>query len=140
MVNAPVMRGLSEPAIWRRSIDHDVPDRNWFSTPNAVHTAEGKLSLLASIDRTSKFAFPQLFETAGTMAAAQFVRDLAAKPPQQAKRSKEEQHMEDQHITTLAVGGADTHKHLHVAAIVDGQDWHDRRKRRKSDDFDAEAA
>lgn len=30
--------------------------------------------------------------------------------------------MDDQHITDLVVGGVDTHKDLHVAAIVDGQD------------------
>ena len=41
-----------------------------------VRTAEGKLYLFVAIDRTSKFAFVQLVEKAGKMAAAQFLRDL----------------------------------------------------------------
>ena len=47
----------------------------------AVQTAEGKLYLFVGIDRTSKFAFTQLAEKAGTMDAAQFLRDLIAAVP-----------------------------------------------------------
>lgn len=46
-----------------------------------VQTTEGKLYLFVGIDRTSKFAFTQLFEKAGKMAAAQFLRDLIAAVP-----------------------------------------------------------
>jgi len=46
-----------------------------------VSTEEGKLSLLVAIDRTSKFAFARLVETAGKMETAQFLRDLAAAVP-----------------------------------------------------------
>jgi len=41
-----------------------------------VQTAEGRLYLFVGIDRTSKFAFTQLVDKAGKMAAAQFLRDL----------------------------------------------------------------
>jgi transposase InsO family protein len=41
-----------------------------------VSTAEGKLRLFVAIDRTSKFAFVRLVESAGKMEAAQFLRDL----------------------------------------------------------------
>jgi len=41
-----------------------------------VRTQEGKLYLFVAIDRTSKFAFVQLVEKAGKMAAAAFLRDL----------------------------------------------------------------
>lgn len=37
-----------------------------------VRTAEGKLDLFVAIDRTSKFAFAQLIERAGTRAASSF--------------------------------------------------------------------
>lgn len=46
-----------------------------------VSTEEGKLSLFVAIDRTSKFAFVRLVESAGKMEAAQFLRDLAAAVP-----------------------------------------------------------
>ena len=46
-----------------------------------LRTAEGKLYLFVAIDRTSKFAFAQLVEKAGKMAAAQFLRDLVAAVP-----------------------------------------------------------
>ena len=46
-----------------------------------VQTAEGKLYLFVGIDRTSKFAFTQLVEKAGKMAAARFLRDLIAAVP-----------------------------------------------------------
>jgi hypothetical protein len=46
-----------------------------------VQTAEGKLRLFVAIDRTSKFAYAQLHETAGKMAVAQFLRDLIAVVP-----------------------------------------------------------
>jgi hypothetical protein len=45
-----------------------------------VHTAEGKLYLLVAIDRTSKFAFAQLVEKAGKMAAAQLPRAICSPP------------------------------------------------------------
>jgi transposase InsO family protein len=41
-----------------------------------VRTEEGKLRLFVAIDRTSKFAFTRLVESAGKMEAAQFLRDL----------------------------------------------------------------
>jgi transposase InsO family protein len=41
-----------------------------------VSTEEGKLRLFVAIDRTSKFAFVRLVESAGKMEAAQFLRDL----------------------------------------------------------------
>ena len=41
-----------------------------------VQTAEGKLYLFVAIDRTSKFAYVELHEKAGKMAAAQFLRNL----------------------------------------------------------------
>jgi transposase len=41
-----------------------------------VSTAEGKLRLFVAIDRTSKFAFVRLVESAGKMEAAQFLHDL----------------------------------------------------------------
>ncbi|PHK93383.1 IS481 family transposase [Pseudoroseomonas rhizosphaerae] len=41
-----------------------------------VSTAEGKLRLFVAIDRTSKFVFVRLVESAGKMEAADFLRDL----------------------------------------------------------------
>ena len=41
-----------------------------------VSTAEGKLRLFVAIDRTSKFAFVRLVESASKMEAAQFLRDF----------------------------------------------------------------
>jgi transposase InsO family protein len=46
-----------------------------------VRTEEGKLRLFVAIDRTSKFAFVQLVESAGKMEAAQFLRDLIEAVP-----------------------------------------------------------
>jgi transposase-like protein len=46
-----------------------------------VQTAEGKLRLFVAIDRTSKFAYAQLHETAGKMVMVQFLRDLIAAVP-----------------------------------------------------------
>jgi len=46
-----------------------------------VSTEEGKLSLFVAIDRTSKFAFVRLVESAGKMEAAQFLRDLIEAVP-----------------------------------------------------------
>ncbi|KRB33000.1 hypothetical protein ASD99_19110, partial [Mesorhizobium sp. Root695] len=46
-----------------------------------VQTAEGKLYLFVAIDRTSKFAYVELHEKAGKMAAAQFLRNLIATLP-----------------------------------------------------------
>jgi RNA-directed DNA polymerase len=46
-----------------------------------VQTAEGKLYLFVAIDRTSKFAYVELHEKAGKMAAAQFLRNLIAAVP-----------------------------------------------------------
>jgi transposase-like protein len=46
-----------------------------------VRTAEGKLYLFVAIDRTSKFAFVELVESADMQAAARFLEDLAAAVP-----------------------------------------------------------
>lgn len=46
-----------------------------------VSTEERKLSLFVAIDRTSKFAFVRLVESAGKMEAAQFLRDLILAVP-----------------------------------------------------------
>src|ERR671921_484259 len=46
-----------------------------------VHTEEGRLYLFVAIDRTSKFAFARLVESAGKMEAAQFLRDLIEAVP-----------------------------------------------------------
>jgi transposase-like protein len=46
-----------------------------------VQTAGGKLYLLVAIDRTSKFAYAELHEKAGKMAAAGFLRNLIAIVP-----------------------------------------------------------
>ena len=46
-----------------------------------VQTAEGKLHIFVAIDRTSKFAFVELHQKAGKMAAAAFLRNLIAAVP-----------------------------------------------------------
>jgi len=46
-----------------------------------VRTEQGKLRLFVAIDRTSKFAFVRLVESAGKMEAAQFLRDLTEAVP-----------------------------------------------------------
>ena len=46
-----------------------------------VSTEEGKLYLFVAIDRTSKFAFVRLVESAGKMEAAQFLCDLILAVP-----------------------------------------------------------
>jgi transposase InsO family protein len=46
-----------------------------------VRTEEGKLRLFVAIDRTSKFAFVRLVESAGKMEAARFLRDLIEAVP-----------------------------------------------------------
>ena len=46
-----------------------------------VSTGQGKLRLFVAIDRTSKFAFARLVESAGKMEAAQFLRDLIEAVP-----------------------------------------------------------
>ena len=46
-----------------------------------VSTAEGKLRLFVAIDRTSKFVFVRLVESAGKMEAAQFLRDFIEAVP-----------------------------------------------------------
>ncbi len=46
-----------------------------------VQTAEGKLYLMVAIDRTSKFAYVELHQKAGKMAAAQFLRNLITSLP-----------------------------------------------------------
>ena len=46
-----------------------------------VQTAEGKLRLFVAIDRTSKFAYAELHETAGKLVMAQFLRNLIAAVP-----------------------------------------------------------
>jgi transposase InsO family protein len=46
-----------------------------------VQTGEGKLRLFVAIDRTSKFAFVRLVESAGKMEAADFLRELIEAVP-----------------------------------------------------------
>jgi IS30 family transposase len=46
-----------------------------------VQTGQGKLRLFVAIDRTSKFALARLVESAGTMEAARFLRDLIEAVP-----------------------------------------------------------
>jgi len=46
-----------------------------------VGTEEGKLRLFVAIDRTSKFAFARLVESAGEMEAARFLRELVEAVP-----------------------------------------------------------
>ena len=46
-----------------------------------LQTAEGKLYLFVAIDRTSKFAYVELHQKAGKMAAAQFLRNLVGAVP-----------------------------------------------------------
>ena len=46
-----------------------------------VQTEEGKLRLFVAIDRTSKFAFARLVESAGKMEAADFLRALIEAVP-----------------------------------------------------------
>ena len=46
-----------------------------------VSTGQGKLRLFVAVDRTSKFAFARLVESAGKMEAARFLRDLIAAVP-----------------------------------------------------------
>ena len=46
-----------------------------------VQTRDGKLRPFVAIDRTSKFAFARLVESAGKMEAAQFLRDLVEAVP-----------------------------------------------------------
>jgi transposase InsO family protein len=46
-----------------------------------VSTGQGKLRLFVAVDRTSKFAFARLVESAGKMEAAQFLRDLIEAVP-----------------------------------------------------------
>ena len=46
-----------------------------------VSTEEGKLRLFVAVDRTSKFAFARLVESAGKMEAARFLRDLIEAVP-----------------------------------------------------------
>ena len=51
------------------------------STSPRCRTEEGKLRLFVAVDRTSKFAFARLVESAGKMEAAQFLRDLIEAVP-----------------------------------------------------------
>ncbi len=66
------------------SVDGDKPARRKFNSypigyvhidAAEVSTGPGKLRLFAGIDRTSKFAFVRLVESAGKVEAAQFFRD-----------------------------------------------------------------
>ncbi len=72
------------------SVDGDKPAKRKFkSYPIGyvhidiaeVSTGQGKLRLFVGIDRTSKFAFVRLVESAGKMEAAQFLRDLIEAVP-----------------------------------------------------------
>ncbi|CAO4157279.1 hypothetical protein DHODJN_25925 [Methylorubrum extorquens] len=71
-------------------IDGDKPKKQRFATYAIgyvhvdiaeVSTAEGKLRLFVAIDRTSKFVFVRLVESAGKMEAAQFLRDFIEAVP-----------------------------------------------------------
>jgi transposase InsO family protein len=71
-------------------IEGDKPARKRFATYAIgyfhidiaeVRTEEGKLRLFVAIDRTSKFAFVRLIESAGKMEAAQFLRALIEAVP-----------------------------------------------------------
>src|ERR671912_1060109 len=71
-------------------IEGDKPARKRFATYAIgyfhldiaeVRTEEGKLRLFVAIDRTSKFAFVRLVESAGKMEAAQFLRELVEAVP-----------------------------------------------------------
>ena len=73
-------------------IEGDKPARKRFATYAIgyfhidiaeVRTEEGKLRLFVAIDRTSKFAFVCLIESAGKMEAARFLRELIAAVPYQ---------------------------------------------------------
>jgi transposase InsO family protein len=70
--------------------DGDKPDKKRFKAYPIgyfhidiaeVRTEEGKLRLFVAIDRTSKFAFARLVESAGKMEAAQFLRELVEAVP-----------------------------------------------------------
>jgi transposase InsO family protein len=70
--------------------DGDKPERSRFKAYPLgyfhidiaeVRTEEGRLYLFVAIDRTSKFAFVRLVESAGKMEAAQFLRDLVEAVP-----------------------------------------------------------
>ena len=72
------------------NVEGDKPDKKKFkSYPIGyfhvdiaeVRTEEGKLWLFVGIDRTSKFAFVHLVESAGKMEAARFLRDLIVAVP-----------------------------------------------------------
>lgn len=54
-----------------------------------MRTAEGKLHLFVAIDRTSKFAYAELHEKAGKMAAAKFLPNLVAAVPYAMSRPTE---------------------------------------------------
>src|ERR671921_1851433 len=71
-------------------IDGDKPAKKRFATYPIgyvhldlaeVSTEQGKLRLFVAVDRTSKFAFARLVESAGKMEAAQFLRDLVKAVP-----------------------------------------------------------
>ena len=71
-------------------IEGDKPEKKRFATYPLgyfhidiaeVSTEEGKLRLFVAIDRTSKFAFVRLVESAGKMEAAQFLRELIEAVP-----------------------------------------------------------
>jgi transposase InsO family protein len=73
-----------------RGVDGDKPAKKKFKAYPLgyfhvdiaeVQTAEGKLYLFVAIDRTSKFAFVELHQKAGKMAAAQFLRNLITAVP-----------------------------------------------------------
>ena len=71
-------------------IEGDKPEKRRFATYAIgyfhidlaeVSTGEGKLRLFVAVDRTSKFAFVRLVDSAGKMEAAQFLRDLVEAVP-----------------------------------------------------------
>ena len=71
-------------------IDGDKPEKKRFKAYPIgyvhidiaeVSSEEGKLRLFVAIDRTSKFAFVRLVESAGKMEAAQFLRELIEAVP-----------------------------------------------------------
>jgi transposase-like protein len=96
----PTIAHLTRSALhrcWRRhgisrlpDIEGDKPQKKRFASYPLgyvhldiaeVQTGEGKLRLFVAIDRTSKFAFARLVESAGKMEAADFLRDLIEAVP-----------------------------------------------------------
>ena len=91
LTRSSLHRCLQRHDISRRpGVDSDKPAKKTFKACPIgyfhvdiaeVQTAEGKLYLFVAIDRTSRFAFVELHQKAGKMAAAAFLRNLIAVVP-----------------------------------------------------------